>query len=107
MPEIALPPEPDRFDPIAILREEAYAAAVAHGADRCEELANNLVARYVSRIGGFTAYVPTRRAQDRARVASEIYSRFNGTNFNELARDFHMSARNIRYIIARMQSVQK
>lgn len=100
MSEIATPPEPDRLDPIAILREELIAAGIAHGADRCEELADNVVQRYVRRIGGFMVYVRNRQSNEAARVADEVYAKFNGTNLRALAREYGRSSRTLQRMIA-------
>lgn len=94
------PDRPDRPDAIAILREELIAAAIAHGADRCEELADNLVRRFVYRLGGGTTYIRNQKAAERARVAEEIRQRFNGRNATALAREYGMTARNVRYILS-------
>ncbi|SFE88613.1 Mor transcription activator family protein [Paracidovorax wautersii] len=93
------PIEPDRIDPIAILREELIAAGIAHGADRCEELAENVVQRYVRRLGGMPVYVRSQRARDSAKVADEIYQKFNGVNTKALAREYGKSARTVQRII--------
>lgn len=97
------PDRSDRPDAIAILREEVIAAAIAHGADRCEELADNLVRRFVYRLGGAAAYIRNQKAAERARVAEEIRRRFNGCNATELAREYGMTARNVRYILSRLR----
>ena len=90
----------NRLDPIAILREELIAAGIAHGADRCEELADNVVQRYMRRVGGFMVYVRNRERGEAARLADEIYAKFNGTNTRALAREYGKSARTLQRIIA-------
>ncbi|ADV01270.1 hypothetical protein Alide_3552 [Alicycliphilus denitrificans BC] len=94
----------DRIDPIAILREEAIAAALAHGADRCEELADNLVQRYAQRVGGINAYVRIRRART-ATIKAEVARRHNGKNTREIARDLGVSQRYVQKIVAQLHVV--
>ena len=43
----------NKLDPIAVLREELAAAALCHGVERVEDLTEELVRRYVQRLGGF------------------------------------------------------
>lgn len=93
------PPTPDRIDPVAILREEAIAAAIAHGADRCEELADNLVQRYTGRIGGFNAYVPTARA---ARLLADVERLHTGNNTSDVARALGITPRHVQRLVARL-----
>lgn len=88
------------IDPVAILREEAIAAAVAHGAERCEELAESLVMRYVNRVGGLRHYVRQSKAVERESIHRQIRQRFNGTNLEQLALEFHRSPRHLRRILA-------
>ena len=95
-----MPQQPDRIDPIAILREEAIAAAIAHGADRCEELAENLVQRYAQRVGGFNAYVRRRSAHGPS-LAAEVLRRHNGHNTAEVARTLQVSTRYVQQIVKR------
>lgn len=87
----------DRIDPIAILREEAIAAAMAHGADRCEELADNLVQRYAQRVGGFNAYVRACRAE---RLEDQVARLHTGRNSREIARELGISQRHAQRLIA-------
>lgn len=89
----------DRLDPIAILREEAIAAAIAHGADRCEELAENLVHRYVNRVGGLPVYVRQAKAMERSRLHEDIRRRWTGDNLPDLARETGLSTRHLRRIV--------
>ncbi len=95
--------DPNRLDPIAILREELIAAGMAHGADRCEELAENVVQRYVKRLGGFMVYVRNQRGLESARVAAEIVEKFDGTNTRALAKEYGKSARTIQRILVSMR----
>lgn len=88
------------IDPVAILREEATAAAIAHGADRCEELAENLVMRFVNRVGGLRHYVRQSNAVERESIHRQIRQRFNGTNLEQLALEFQRSPRHLRRILA-------
>lgn len=89
----------NRLDPISILREEATAAALAHGADRCDELVDNLVRRYINRVGGLPLYIRQAKSMERQRVHAEIRERFNGVNLAELSRDYGLSPRHLRRIL--------
>lgn len=94
---------PDRIDPIAILREEAIAAAIAHGADRCEELAENLVQRYAQRVGGFNAYVRKQRTRGRC-LEEEIARLHNGDNSKQVAQALRISQRHVQRVVARLNA---
>jgi len=90
---------PNKLDPIAVLREELAAAALCHGVERVEDLTEELVRRYVQRLGGVHVYVPGQRAVDRRRVAQEIRGSFDGCNALELSRRFGLSLRQVQRII--------
>lgn len=100
MPRPPAPRPPDRLDPVAILREEAIAAALAHGADRCEQLADKLVQRYISRVGGFNAYVRIDRG---AQLADEVARLHTGNNSHEVARALGISQRHVQRIVSAMR----
>lgn len=90
----------NKLDPIAVLREELAAAALCHGVERVEDLTEELVRRYVQRLGGVQVYVSTERTLKRERLASEIRSSFNGCNAFELSRRFGVSLRQVQRIIS-------
>lgn len=89
----------NKLDPIAVLREELAAAALCHGVERVEDLTEELVRRYVQRLGGVHVYVPGQRAVDRRRVAQEIRDSFDGCNAFELSRRFGLSVRQVQRIL--------
>ena len=89
-----------RLDPVAILREEAIAAALAHGADRCSDLADDLVRRYVARIGGFNAYVRMPRPD----LMGEVDRLHNGDNTQEVARVLHITPRHVQRLVQRLKA---
>ena len=89
----------NKLDPIAVLREELAAAALCHGVERVEDLTEELVRRYVQRLGGVHVYVPGQRAVDRKRVANEIRASFDGCNARELARKFGLSLRQVQRVV--------
>lgn len=91
----------NKLDPIAVLREELAAAAVCHGVERVEDLTEELVRRYVQRLGGLTVYVRNDRFIERARVAKGVREMFDGRNTNELARKFGISARQVQRILSK------
>ncbi len=93
----------NKLDPIAVLREELAAAAVCHGVERVEDLTEELVRRYVQRLGGVQVYVPIERTLERERVARDIRAGFDGRNAKELARKFGVSLRQVQ----RLLEVQK
>ena len=90
---------PNKLDPIAVLREELAAAALCHGVERVEDLTEELVRRYVQRLGGVQVYVPTERSLDRERVAEEIRASFDGRNARELAGKYGISVRWVQKIL--------
>lgn len=93
---------PVRLDPVAILREEAIAAALAHGADRCSELADDLVRRYVARIGGFNAYVRMPKVD----VMLEVARLHTGDNTQEVAKHLHITPRHVQRLVQRLRTRQ-
>ena len=95
------PPVPsnNKLDPIAVLREELAAAALCHGVERVEDLTEELVRRYVHRLGGLNVYVRNERVRERERVAQEIRSGFDGGNARELAGRFCLSVRQVQRIL--------
>jgi Mor family transcriptional regulator len=88
-----------KLDPIAVLREELAAAAVCHGVERVEDLIEELVHRYVLRVGGLNVYVRNERVREREQVAAEIRSSFDGRNTKELARKHRLSLRQVQRIL--------
>jgi Mor family transcriptional regulator len=89
----------NKLDPIAVLREELAAAALCHGVDRVEDLTEELVRRYVQRLGGLNVYVRNERVRERERTVKEIRASFDGKNSKELARRFGVSLRQVQRIL--------
>ncbi|WP_301446975.1 Mor transcription activator family protein [Comamonas sp.] len=89
----------NKLDPIAVLREELAAAALCHGVERVEDLTEELVRRYVQRLGGLNVYVRNERVRERERVAQEIRASFDGCNARELACRFGLSVRQVQRIL--------
>ena len=89
----------NKLDPIAVLREELAAAALCHGVERVEDLTEELVRRYVQRLGGVQVYVPIERSLKRERLAREIRASFDGRNARELAQRFGVSLRQVQRIL--------
>ena len=89
----------NKLDPIAVLREELAAAALCHGVERVEDLTEELVRRYVQRLGGGYVYVTTQHGLKRKQMAEEIRHRFNGINIRELSHIYGLSIRHVRRIV--------
>ena len=89
----------NKLDPIAVLREELAAAALCHGVERVEDLTEELVRRYVQRLGGLNVYVRNERVRERERVAKEIRASFDGRNARELACKYGISVRWVQKLI--------
>ena len=89
----------NKLDPIAVLREELAAAALCHGVERVEDLAEDLVRRYVQRLGGIQVYFPTERFINRNRIAIAVKEEFDGRNVMQLAKKYSRSTRWIRNVI--------
>lgn len=89
----------NKLDPIAVLREELAAAAVCHGVERVEDLTEELVRRYVQRLGGVQVYVPSIGSLERERTAQEICAKFNGRNTRALAREYGVSVRWVQKLL--------
>ena len=89
----------NKLDPIAVLREELAAAALCHGVERVEDLTEELVRRYVQRLGGLNVYVRNERVRERERVAQEIRASFDGCNARELARRYGLSVRQVQRLL--------
>lgn len=89
----------NKLDPIAVLREELAAAAVCHGVERVEDLTEELVRRYVQRLGGVQVYVPSIGSLERERIAHEVRSKFSGRNTRALAREYGVSVRWVQKLL--------
>ncbi|MET3477008.1 Mor transcription activator family protein [Variovorax atrisoli] len=92
------PPSPE--EPLAIIEEEALAVARCFGVAIPEAAAASLVERIVLRLGGAHVYLPKRTPRERSRIRTEIVARFNGRNLFELAREYEMTPRHLRRILA-------
>jgi Mor family transcriptional regulator len=88
-----------KLDPIAVLREELAAAAICHGVERVDDLTEELVRRYVQRLGGAQIYVPSARSLEKTKMAAEIRERFTGRNARELAKVYGLTPRHIRRLL--------
>ena len=95
----------NKLDPIAVLREELAAAALCHGVERVEDLTEELVRRYVQRLGGLNVYVRNERVRERERVAQEIRASFDGCNALELSRRFGLGVRQVQRILLASSSL--
>jgi len=87
-------------DALAIIEEEACAVARSFGVAAAEEAAASLMERLIFRLGGAHLYLPKRTAKERARIPREIVQRFNGSNLYELAREYDLTPRYVRRILA-------
>lgn len=94
-------------DPLAIIEEEACAVARSFGVAVAEEAAASLMERLIFRLGRAHVYLPKRTAKERARVPREIVQRFNGRNLLELAREYELTPRYVRHILATHSSRYK
>ena len=93
--------KPDELDPIEIIRAEARAVAQCFGIAAADEAAASMVERLQARLAGVSVYIPARSSQDRERVRVEILARYDGTNVGQLAREFDLTQRGVRKLIAR------
>lgn len=89
----------NKLDPIAVLREELAAAALCHGVERVEDLTEELVRRYVARLGGVQVYVRSKRSREKSKIADEIRERFTGRNAMELANEYGLTTRHVRRLL--------
>jgi Mor family transcriptional regulator len=87
-------------EPLAIIEEEVRAMAQCFGVAAPEEAAASVIDRLLLRLGGAHIYLPRRSARARHRMHAEIALRFNGSNLFELAKEFDMTPRHVRRIIA-------
>ena len=93
----------NKLDPIAVLREELAAAALCHGVERVEDLTEELVGRYIQRLGGLTVYVRNDSVKVRERLADEIRAAFDGRNARELATRYGVSLRQVQRVVMSRQ----
>jgi Mor family transcriptional regulator len=98
---------PDTVDPLEILREEAHAAALCHGVERCDELAAALVERYTQRLGGGAVYVRHAKSAMRARIVEQICKMHDGNNTREVAREFGYTVRQVQRIVRERHELNK
>jgi len=96
-------PPPHSDEPLAIIEEEARAVAQCFGVAAPEAAAASLIERILLRLGGAHVYLPKRTSRDRDRIRAEILTRFNGRNLFELAREYEMTPRHLRRILAAKQ----
>lgn len=96
-------PSPHADEPLAIIEEEARAVAQCFGVAMPEVAAASLIDRILLRLGGANVYLPKRTSRDRDRIRSEIISRFDGRNLFQLAREYDMTPRHLRRILASKQ----
>lgn len=80
--------------------------ARAFGVPVPEEAAASLIERILLRLGGAHIYVPRRTARARQKVHAEIAEKFNGSNLFELAREYEITPRHLRRIIARLRALR-
>lgn len=90
----------DKDEPLSIIEEEARAMAQCFGVAAPAEAAASLIDRILMRLGGAHIYVPKRRAQSRQRDKKELIARFNGNNLFELAKEYGMTPRHLRRLLA-------
>lgn len=90
----------NELDPIAIIRAEARAVAQCFGVAAPDEAAASMVERLQARLAGVCVYIPARSAQDRQRVRQAILARWTGDNVKALAREFGVTPRSVRRIVA-------
>ena len=89
-----------KLDPTEIIRAEAHAMAQCFGVPAPEEAAASLVERLQARLGGVIIYFPAGSSERRERVHEQIRKRCTGRNVNELAKEFGMTPRSVRRIVA-------
>jgi Mor family transcriptional regulator len=87
-------------DPLDILEDEARAVALCFGTPDGEAMASALVSRIITRMAGTNFYVPTVSARQRRQGHVAIRQKFNGTNVQELAKEYGVSPRHVRRIVS-------
>ena len=85
---------------IEILERESRAVGLAFGVKVPDDMAAALVDRILHRLGGERVYLPKRRPVP----ADVVAARFNGRNFDELARELGCVPRTVRRKLAAIQS---
>ena len=85
---------------IEILERESRAVGLAFGVKVPDDMAAALVDRILHRLGGERVYLPKRRPVP----ADVVAGRFNGRNFDELARELGCAPRTVRRKLAAIQS---
>jgi len=78
-----------------LLRQLCNALYVAYGPDASSDIMSQLTAI----LGGRRMVVPTPEALRREFRNNEIRSKFDGGNYAALSREYHLSKRQIRYIL--------
>lgn len=81
---------------IEILERESRAVGLAFGVKVPDDMAAALVDRILHRLGGERVYLPKRRPVP----ADAVAARFNGRNFDELARELGCAPRTVRRKLA-------
>lgn len=83
---------------VDVLREELHAAGICYGVERADDLAESVLRRVVSRVGGLTVYV-RRSVRSRLEVQAAVWAEFNGDNAQEIARRRGLSMRTVYRMI--------
>lgn len=86
---------------IDIIRDEARAVALSFGVRACDEAAAALVDRVRTRLAGSRFYLAKQSAVDRRRRQAELVARFNGANLEALAREYRITLRHARRLVAK------
>ena len=92
-------------DAFSVIFEEARAMAQCFGVESPDDAAMLLMRRLKTRIGGGNFYLAKRGATERKKAREEICAKFNGGNLFELAKEFDITPRHVRRILAESRNV--
>ena len=90
--------EPDDFDPMVVLEEEARAVAQFFGVKACDVAAQMIAQRVATRLAGQEVYFSKSKFK-RTREQAAMRAQFTGDNLHEVARMFGKSTRQARRIV--------
>lgn len=91
------------FDEIIRLNLEVLSAA-GLSSDQAKDLAEQLCSRFGEEYGGEMLYVPVGRYWKLKERYSSIYQDFNGYNYRELAKKYHLTERWVQRIVAEFRA---
>lgn len=101
---MALMLDDDYPEALALIANAAYTWLIEHMSidhQRAAEAALSIAERARKELGGGHQYIPKGRDYELSRRDRQIYAKFRGDNFTQLAREFELTEMRVRQIVDR------